>query len=839
MTRICWLAALLCLWSTGASAQFVLSPRPLQCTWTEPEVAFDEDSTARASVPSYSVYLRYALARRCGGFDESKCFDDTYLQSSCFNYHRSGGASCESVAVAAISAAPQTLTVTPVVAGSARQALLSRAVAPTTAAIVSTDWSSFSSVLDYHARHWPSSGKPYAFRRMDDDGGTSIDTCFEYAYERHWDAAELRLSALRHVDDPRAFYDEVFAAGGVGTRSSDGVLRSRDTHQQSGQLFGDEPLRRSAFFALGADGWGGDHNLGYGTGHQAARRYALAPLLNKLRDNYRADDRSFLYHRIRESQLRTMVRHAPAGVDTGLCGYDRTTGYTDEELGYLHDLGKRFLALLADHEAELRRPRWELSVGDGFGVGDDLVAAPLPYDTSARAAIEDEIIEVLEEADSWGCLEAGVTACDWSPQAFAEELRDGFHSEMESAMDWCEELAINPYDLDEHMGSVHFGVYQLTPAPGIYIAPECLELGPLRRGACQAASGLGCPGDDCAEWSQTLDLTQSPAWLEFYPTFARAYQQAVRRATAKSSGTELMALDPNMVDDQGDPRPPNFEFSRTERMGNEYFGLTYEVSAGMGVSGGFVGGYGAGAFSERLCGAGATEPWVLEAGAHFEAVAHVLGTNTTIVEAELSAASREGGASSESASWGGLAGLPVFEGGGAQTDFNFVHVDQTIANIWVSVLGIPINVRAGIAGRAGFAADVSVTPVTCDASGTPTSGARAAVIPTVEVHGFVSAAVDAYVARAGVKGELEIVHADMPVSIAVETDGAQLSVANSAELNLSTLSGRIAAFAEINYYFGSKSAEFTLVSWTGPSWNETLYEAEPYSVSFDMLRQGL
>lgn len=819
----------LCAWGSGAHAQLI---RPggievRQCTWTPPTVTYDEATTERVPTPVLSAE-EVDRARYCGSFSSTRCDDATYLGGLCYAYHRTQGYSCASSAGARVRAQPHDLTRTPTPTNAPRQALLSRASAPEARVTTTYDPSSFMSTIQWIAATWPSTGRHAKIAAMDASAYPiySYGSCFEYAYELHYDASELRLAALRHAEAPRALFDELYRADGLAQRASNGELRSRDRASRTGNLFQTRP--RSAFFSLGAEGWASEPALQFGnanTWEMIARNF----LLQKLRGNYRTFTPTFDRHRALSAQYATIPRARPVAVPAGSCGADRTTGYTDEELDYLYALGQRFEALLDQH----RRVRMQRAVV--------LPGRPNPIQVRLRA-IEDELFTVLIEADSWGCLDAGNTACDWSPAQFAADIANPFDERLEGALDYCEAIVENAANTRPELSRV---VLETRECP--YCSGAEADACPLRHGPldeCVMFDNLGC-GDGnastpCEEYVRIYDLSSNPRQLAAWPWYQAAYRQAQRRGLVVSSGHALVAADPNMVDESGAVRPPHFERSLSDTIGSDYFGLHYDVGIALDVGGPFIGGYASDAsIREPLCGVSGS-PWHMSASAHFRTDAKVLKQNIRLLDVAVNVRSDEAGGSQQG-HWNGFGNLPVLQPSNraAATTFQVVAMpDSPLADVWVSVLGIPIHVRAGLAGRVGFGASFSAEATTCNASRLPVGRLVASITPEVSAHGYVSAAVDAFVARAGVKGELELLTARMPLSLSVSVDGEELHMSNDASLHLSTLSGRIAAFAEINYLFGTESAEKTLVRWTGPSWDEPLYEAD-YPLELDVMRAAL
>ncbi|MCA9606711.1 MAG: hypothetical protein KC619_13995 [Myxococcales bacterium] len=852
-----------------AAAQYSFGGVRVPICAPAPDPVYDESTTEHA--PIESSLLLY----RCPPFDAARCVEDAYVQSPCFQVHRRQGYSCRDTAVAAIRATPQTITRIPVAVPEAgtprsqmRQGLRERAVTTQGAARQRDyDASSFSSILQYETDHWPRLFLPRRFSDMNLAPENQIHSCFEYAYERHWDAAELRTLSLRNGENHRAFFDAVYASGGVASRAPDGRLRSRDRSTQTGSLFGSsEP--RSAFFALGPEGWeNADYDFDWGErdrpifGPPAALR-ALLDKLSRNRGNYATVTPSFAWHRSQSDRLRTMRRLTPASLPprSGTCATQRTVGYTDEELDYLQTLGQRFLDGLASYRVVLSRVLLGPDLSDfGSGSTGDYEVAPFGDDPSTpngrwmmeRHAVEEELIQILEEADSWGCLDAGTTPCDWSPTRFGLSMRDRFTDDMESAMDWCEEIAPDPTNLSA-FADVHADIYGLpagvdprlagtrfgaddpcweVPAPNLCLVVPT-HLSPAL---------VDAPVDGHHEYHRVYDLTQSATHLDYYRGVLRAWHDARNQIVGQLATDSLRALDPNMEGPDGGARPPLFDRTFEESMGNSFFGLDLRGGAHLAVVAPFLGGYDDATMNEPLCGEGVSFEWGMTASAGIHGSVQLVGRTVDLIHVAVDAApGNRDGARHESASFEAF-GLPLTRE--TSIPLNVVEHEQTVASIWVSVLGVPIHVTAGFAGRLGAGLQVEASESTgCD-GGLPSAALLASIEPEVAVDGFVTAAVDAFVARAGVKGSVNLLTIGAPIhfdaSVGPDASGIhQFRIANDARLSTSTLSGRVTAFAEVDLGLWSESAETTLVSWRGPHWDETLYQVS-YRVPLQTMRDGI
>lgn len=93
------------------------------------------------------------------------------------------------------------------------------------------------------------------------------------------------------------------------------------------------------------------------------------------------------------------------------------------------------------------------------------------------------------------------------------------------------------------------------------------------------------------------------------------------------------------------------------------------------------------------------------------------------------------------------------------------------------------------------------------------------VRPYLDTYGNVDAAIDAYVASAGVFGSIKFLGLSLPSKAYLKYDlrpDAPLLTANlDVNTNFDALSGRVGLFAEIDYWLDSERWEKTLFSWSG------------------------
>ncbi|MCA9677966.1 MAG: hypothetical protein KC464_23275, partial [Myxococcales bacterium] len=532
-------------------------------------------------------------------------------------------------------------------------------------------------------------------------------------------------------------------------------------------------------------------------------------------------------------------------------------GYADEELDYLHGLQQR----LADKVRELLSiqappcakpevgspldqffwavdPPYDADAGlfgpyDALGRGAPMsqtdprynllaVGTPVMFDlggtvsyatptcnqqiasTGRGAALLEEIGALLTEADTWGCLDSGTTPCDWSPRGFYFATTGGFAEATESTYQTCLQSVPTSTDL-----SGIADVAWRVPLAPINNCP-LLRDGSYDR-ACRDITRIGddYSADGHGYTSSTTDLER---YFDDAATF-RAKLAEFAKAAAERHVRELPGA-PLVNPATGKLRPPGHSFSGGDTLGNNYFGLTYAYGTTYSNPGGYAGC----STSSRFASDASTDVRIFDKdfpllGVHAEAAPAGDSVTVKILGNEVPAEDLVPGAPMNFAT-------PTLSEG---------------ASFWFTVLGVPIKVELGLAGQAGVT--VAQQATTSCSSGRPTFDVAAQVTPWFGVDGFATAAVDALVVRAGVKGQIAILHGALPFVAGAEVhakpDAPTEDVFHArAEigLELSTLSGRIAAFAELGVCPFCTGAEGTIISWQGPAWNEPLASYD-YAIS--------
>lgn len=129
---------------------------------------------------------------------------------------------------------------------------------------------------------------------------------------------------------------------------------------------------------------------------------------------------------------------------------------------------------------------------------------------------------------------------------------------------------------------------------------------------------------------------------------------------------------------------------------------------------------------------------------------------------------------------------------------------------------IPVSVTGTIGGTLGFNASISLTDDGLGIQGT--------VVPYLNTYGKAEAAVDIWIAKAGVEGEIILLNNRLVIiaSVTYIPDVSLLELALRIDDSLEALSGKISIFAAIRKPWGGwKKYSYTLFQWTGikKEWN--------------------
>ncbi|MEO0815453.1 MAG: hypothetical protein AAFY60_21520, partial [Myxococcota bacterium] len=176
-----------------------------------------------------------------------------------------------------------------------------------------------------------------------------------------------------------------------------------------------------------------------------------------------------------------------------------------------------------------------------------------------RRRILEDILRLYRRAQAVGCLEPGLTPCDWSPKRFARTVLHRYNELREDDYDRC-----NEYVPGGDLGQVLNLDIRFIDEP----ADRCPEVAAEFNCRVQTGSSITRAGFETL--IDEVDFCQSriPAYLE---AKAECEEQLALEA-ARARAFEVSELvDPN----NGTIRAPGIGDGASERKGNKWFGLEY------------------------------------------------------------------------------------------------------------------------------------------------------------------------------------------------------------------------------------------------------------------------
>ncbi|MCA9611866.1 MAG: hypothetical protein KC586_03805 [Myxococcales bacterium] len=441
-------------------------------------------------------------------------------------------------------------------------------------------------------------------------------------------------------------------------------------------------------------------------------------------------------------------------------------------------------------------------------------AAADSSETALRRAIVAEMVTLLGRAADAGCLEPGITPCDWSPAKLAARVLRSPDRAREQAFTTCQSFVDGVAEGSTHAPSMGLMMNLLGDTLVFEMAngaPSCQVAIPESLLPSQIAS-IRNAANACRDQQATAQ--------------EQVYLETIREETDLWDSAT------------GQVRNPGFRKTREEQMGNDFFGLTYAYDYGYELD-----------LSDGVC---APEAFL---GAEFSAGLDVLTIHRSLIDVAARIDSNE------TTNDGLLVdvhadvlGQPIFDPvsvpdqglGGAQYEWSAVvegshGIDQTLATARFVIVFVPVSISAGIAAEIGFRAGLEVE---AQGFGVPNECPRLRVggelTPFAGASGFVEAGIDIGIAAAGIRGELTILEAELPFrpGFAITSDAAiegdyenlaaslTVEVEVDAKLRLRTLDGTISAFAEAGICPFCVRAEVDIIDWRGPSFDQTLYHGD-------------
>jgi hypothetical protein len=436
-------------------------------------------------------------------------------------------------------------------------------------------------------------------------------------------------------------------------------------------------------------------------------------------------------------------------------------------------------------------------------------------ETVIRKAILDELLDLLDLADDWGCLDPGPTPCDWSPALFAERAVRGMSKRQDEAFEFCNELS----------GGQLTNVLNLDVP--IVDDPDYPQF------HCSIQTG---PSITAADFEQ----------LEHDVANCREQEILYYETKAADEARNRIRQIPELVDPStGGFRFPGIRKSRDEQMGNDFIGLAYGYDFGFGLEA-----------NHEICNLTA------EVGGEIYAKVHAFDREVILLDAKA-------WASTETLSYGIHAKVigksifyptdliePVHESVSGPEPLTWyvgespsVDKHQSLLKTTFVVVFVPISLEVGVGGSLGVNLGLDVTIQLPNNEQCPSARAEGRVEPFLGIDAFIAAALDVFIAEAGIRGDINVITVSVPflpyVEITLAPSGPipgpadfELEIGVKLDLKLSTLSGRVQAYAKAGICPLCVSGERTIIEWEGPSWSQNLFHHE-YTVNLGDLAAAL
>ncbi|MBL8921567.1 MAG: hypothetical protein JNJ54_22090 [Myxococcaceae bacterium] len=415
------------------------------------------------------------------------------------------------------------------------------------------------------------------------------------------------------------------------------------------------------------------------------------------------------------------------------------------------------------------------------------------------ANLDTRIETALLEAKALGCLNpmtgAGPAPCDWSPSDFSQSVMGLFEAEREKTFRRCDE-SVDSFALAKNRAFI----YPPNPQPG--------------------EPSINYPAQD---------YTTSLQRLETY--FARLDEYVT--VLADTVGPLLERTGSNRVKlhkAEGD----------SETMGNKWFGAEMSYAASFSLEG------------TGLTDTDASEcTLTTRINGDIYVGAQVLAQKLPLVQAKLQANDTTfltyGDVLGQTWSIGDdmqpvniATGAIAFFSEGKQTYETFGQADAAF-----SIGPVVIRVGGSVGGGLGYMLGVQAGRKTNTMNGCSVSelGVWPSLIPFTFVDGQAYAAVEALIARAGVKGYLTLVKVGVPISgelslgASTQTVGALVAKFGlGAKITLEFFAGRIVVFLEVGVCPICESFEGTIVEWGGVEYEIPLFDFSLEVIVADLRR---
>jgi len=185
--------------------------------------------------------------------------------------------------------------------------------------------------------------------------------------------------------------------------------------------------------------------------------------------------------------------------------------------------------------------------------------------------------------------------------------------------------------------------------------------------------------------------------------------------------------------------------------------------------------------------------------------------------------------------------------------------DKNTGQIGFYVMGLPIKVSAGLSGRMGLGysnnSGINVDPNSSGGFCPEAINAHfnATFRPIANMSAFASASVDLMFMEAGIKGDVILIDAHLPLSLNLRLstgvpneggpdstpnllDNIMLEANSNMDIYLKMLDGRLAVFADMNLFFFEKNVEKDIVNFSGLKHKYNLFN-KSYNVPLKLVSE--
>jgi|GEM_PF-2070724 len=677
------------------------------------------------------------------------------------------------------------------------------------------------------------------------DTNCAVQSCDEYVYEKYFDYERFRRANLALGDDVQAAFAHIYSAEGIAgrqlqdfdrTRDIGGVVTSRHADTQNAYAaFRDMPLFEDwwGVYSVGGlpgmdvNGPGVDDDVGCtveddGTVRCPQEHLAAVVRINQFVLPYDVD----IVEKLaaipsnmwppENVDVFDWHQQQAALLDEG--GMDLAMQLQVEQERFrrsarLHnELRDRIANLILNVRFHRQNPN---APGFDAHADNDAVRRLQDVVVAYRRNLVDVFLQ-LQAANRYGCLEGGVTPCDWSPQWLVDDVRDQFAAERAADFHNCQ----------EHTNDA-FG----------YVGPNAQGGAHWLQEQAETMDDSFCVGSTFTPGGPRCRLTDNygKTWrtVEDYFVTVTRWKESLELPIDPETGKPLMTLSKSDVSTLG-----NAEFGAFISYGFSWTTLPSALSTG-------------GAQTPRGTGVD-TCSLGIGVGANMEAnvtafgyeMSDLFGGAASLVSLESSVTQTSAGVDPDVDFE--VLGIPVAVDGRESSNGLQFNLVQRATNAteghptafqddyltWVG--SIPFTLSAGISGEAGVVFTMRTSSTECSGDDDIRVEAHVNVEPFAAIDAFASIALGVPGLSLGVRTDLTLVQASLPFSTTAVLDSHpdedRYDIELDLPLRLELLKGSVSLQAEALF----KTWRKRLVSWPGLTIEEPLF-AQTYHLPLGVM----